>query len=84
MLSIFVGTSSVRYSDIGGQASVIQKLKEAVEWALRHPEVFQRIDLKLQRKFQSMDRRDAVKLSLPELVHVKAVSILLPSKDSKY
>ena len=46
MRSIFVGTSSVRYSDIGGQASVIQKLKEAVEWALRHPEVFQRIELK--------------------------------------
>ena len=49
MRSIFVETSPVRYSDIGGQASVIQKLKEAVEWPLRHPEVFQRLGVKPQK-----------------------------------
>ncbi|KAJ6262926.1 Spastin [Drechslerella dactyloides] len=32
-----------RWSDIGGQQSVKQKLKEAVEWPLQHPEVFQRL-----------------------------------------
>ncbi|KAK6341613.1 AAA+-type ATPase [Orbilia brochopaga] len=32
-----------RWSDIGGQQGVKQKLKEAVEWPLRHPEVFQRL-----------------------------------------
>ena len=46
MRSIFVETPPVRYSDIGGQASVIQKLKEAVDWPLRHPEVFQRLGVK--------------------------------------
>ena len=49
MRSIFVETSPVRYSDIGGQASVIQKLKEAAEWPLRHPEVFQRLGVKPQK-----------------------------------
>ena len=46
MRSIFVETPPVRYSDIGGQGSVIQKLKEAVEWPLRHPKVFQRLGVK--------------------------------------
>jgi AAA family ATPase len=46
MRSIFVETPPVRYSDIGGQAAVIQKLKEAVDWPLRHPEVFQRLGVK--------------------------------------
>ena len=46
MRSIFVETPPVRYSDIGGQASVIQKLKEAVDWPLRHPDVFQRLGVK--------------------------------------
>ena len=49
MRSIFVETSPVRYSDIGGQASVIQKLKEDVEWPLRHPDVFQRLGVKPQK-----------------------------------
>ena len=46
MRSIFVETPPVRYSDIGGQASVIQKLKETVDWPLRHPEVFRRLGVK--------------------------------------
>ncbi|KAK6357939.1 AAA+-type ATPase [Orbilia blumenaviensis] len=32
-----------KWTDIGGQQDVKQKLKEAVEWPLRHPEVFQRL-----------------------------------------
>ncbi|KAF3916380.1 Spastin [Orbilia brochopaga] len=32
-----------RWTDIGGQQGVKQKLKEAVEWPLRHPEVFHRL-----------------------------------------
>ncbi|EPS36998.1 hypothetical protein H072_9445 [Dactylellina haptotyla CBS 200.50] len=32
-----------RWTDIGGQKDVKQKLKEAVEWPLRHPEVFHRL-----------------------------------------
>ncbi|KAF3910361.1 hypothetical protein ABW20_dc0100367 [Dactylellina cionopaga] len=32
-----------RWSDIGGQQDVKEKLKEAVEWPLKHPEVFRRL-----------------------------------------
>jgi AAA family ATPase len=44
--SLFIETPPVRYSDIGGQASVIQKLREAVEWPLLYPETFQRLGVK--------------------------------------
>jgi AAA family ATPase len=43
MRSFFFETPPVRYTDIGGQASVIQKLRETVEWPLLHPEVFKRL-----------------------------------------
>ncbi|KIJ14936.1 hypothetical protein PAXINDRAFT_155829 [Paxillus involutus ATCC 200175] len=43
MRSVFFETPPVRYSDVGGQASAIQKLREAVEWPLLHPEAFERL-----------------------------------------
>ncbi|KAF7314391.1 AAA family ATPase [Mycena kentingensis (nom. inval.)] len=46
MRSVFVDTPPVRYSEIGGQASVIQKLREAVEWPLLHSDVFLRLGVK--------------------------------------
>lgn len=46
MRSLFIESPPVKYADIGGQASVIQKLKEAVEWPLVHPEAFQRLGVK--------------------------------------
>ncbi|KIY47237.1 AAA-domain-containing protein [Fistulina hepatica ATCC 64428] len=46
MRSIFVETPHVRYADIGGQAEVIQKLRETVEWPLLHPEAFQRLGVR--------------------------------------
>ncbi|GLB45448.1 putative AAA domain (dynein-related subfamily) [Lyophyllum shimeji] len=46
MRSLFVETPPVRYSDIGGQALVIQKLREAVEWPLLHPEAFERLGVR--------------------------------------
>ena len=33
------------WSDIGGQASIKQKLKQAVEWPIKHPEAFQRMGI---------------------------------------
>ncbi|KAJ2918727.1 hypothetical protein MD484_g1678, partial [Candolleomyces efflorescens] len=33
----------ITFSSIGGQASIIQKLKEGVEWPLVHPEAFKRL-----------------------------------------
>ncbi|KAG7097206.1 hypothetical protein E1B28_004577 [Marasmius oreades] len=46
MRSLFVDAPPVRYSDIGGQAHVIGKLRESVEWPLLHPEAFQRLGIK--------------------------------------
>ncbi|PBK95802.1 AAA-domain-containing protein [Armillaria gallica] len=46
MRSLFVEAPPVRYADIGGQAFVIKKLQESVEWPLRHPEAFQRLGVK--------------------------------------
>ncbi|KAF9263698.1 AAA-domain-containing protein [Marasmius fiardii PR-910] len=46
MRSLFVDAPPVRYSDIGGQAHVIKKLRESVEWPLLHPEAFQRLGIK--------------------------------------
>lgn len=44
--SVFLESAPVRYSDIGGQGDVIEKLRETVEWPLKHPEVFQRLGAK--------------------------------------
>ena len=44
--SVFLDSVPVRYSDIGGQHCVIQKLMEAVEWPLKHPEAFVRLGVR--------------------------------------
>lgn len=46
MRSVFMDTAPIQYSEIGGQASVIQKLREAVEWPLLHPEAFARLGVR--------------------------------------
>ena len=44
--SVFLDSAPVRYSDIGGQHHVVQKLREVVEWPLRHPEAFSRLGVR--------------------------------------
>lgn len=44
--SPFLDTVPVRYSDIGGQASTIQKLRECIEWPLLHPGAFKRLGVR--------------------------------------
>ncbi|KAH7913370.1 P-loop containing nucleoside triphosphate hydrolase protein [Hygrophoropsis aurantiaca] len=46
MRSLFFETPPVHYTDIGGQSVTIQKLREAVEWPLLHPEAFARLGIK--------------------------------------
>ncbi|KXN82280.1 hypothetical protein AN958_02781 [Leucoagaricus sp. SymC.cos] len=46
MRSLFVETPQVHYSDIGGQGGVVQKLREAIEWPLLHPEAFKRLGVR--------------------------------------
>ncbi|RPA90686.1 AAA-domain-containing protein [Choiromyces venosus 120613-1] len=43
MREIFLEPPKVRWSDIGGQEEVKQRLREAVEWPLTHPEAFARL-----------------------------------------
>lgn len=45
MKEVLVEVSNVRWSDIGGQKDLKLKLKQAVEWPLRHPEVFVRMGI---------------------------------------
>lgn len=41
--------TQVSWDDIGGQAGVKQRLKEAVEWPLRHPDAFARMGIRPPR-----------------------------------
>ncbi|RPB23374.1 AAA-domain-containing protein [Terfezia boudieri ATCC MYA-4762] len=43
MKEVFLDTPNVRWSDVGGQAELKQRLRETVEWPLTHPEVFTRL-----------------------------------------
>lgn len=42
---IFVEIPKVTYSQIGGLETVIQELKESVEWPIKHPEAFTRMGI---------------------------------------
>ncbi|KAI8906273.1 P-loop containing nucleoside triphosphate hydrolase protein [Gorgonomyces haynaldii] len=42
---IAVQIPKTRWTDIGGQDDIKQRLKEAVEWPLKHPEVFERFKI---------------------------------------
>lgn len=44
--SVFLETVPVKYSDIGGQTTATQKLREMVEWPLLHPEAFKRLGVR--------------------------------------
>jgi len=49
MREVFLETPKVLWSDIGGQEVVKARLRESVEWPLRHPEVFTRLGVKPPR-----------------------------------
>ncbi|KAH9919180.1 AAA family ATPase [Epithele typhae] len=41
--ALVLDSAPVRYADIGGQAAAVARLRECVEWPLRHPEAFARL-----------------------------------------
>lgn len=43
MREVFLETAAVKWSDIGGQDEVKQKLRECVEWPLTHRDTFTRL-----------------------------------------
>ncbi|XP_078036445.1 ATPase family gene 2 protein homolog A [Augochlora pura] len=45
MKEVLIEVPNIRWSDIGGQEDLKLKLKQAVEWPLRHPEAFQRMGI---------------------------------------
>lgn len=49
MRQIEVEVPKVRWDDIGGQQETKQKLIEAVEWPLKHPEAFSRMGIRPPR-----------------------------------
>ncbi|KAK8854718.1 hypothetical protein IAR55_003457 [Kwoniella newhampshirensis] len=49
MREVFVETAAVRWSDIGGQDEVKQKLRECVEWPLTHRDTFTRLGVEAPR-----------------------------------
>jgi AAA family ATPase len=49
MREVFLETPKVLWSDIGGQEEVKSRLRESVEWPLRHPETFTRLGVKPPR-----------------------------------
>ncbi|MGP3667917.1 MAG: AAA family ATPase, partial [Candidatus Bathyarchaeota archaeon] len=46
MREVLIENPNVRWEDVGGLEEVKQLLKEAVEWPLKHPEVFKRMGIK--------------------------------------
>lgn len=46
MREVFIETPKVRWEDVGGQDHVKRRLRESVEWPLRHPETFKRLGIR--------------------------------------
>lgn len=49
MREVFIETPKVKWSDIGGQEDVKQKLRECVEWPLKHRDTFKRLGVEAPR-----------------------------------
>jgi transitional endoplasmic reticulum ATPase len=46
MREVYIEVPTVRWDDIGGLEEVKQELKEAVEWPIKSPEIFERLGIK--------------------------------------
>ncbi|MEM3405386.1 MAG: CDC48 family AAA ATPase [Candidatus Pacearchaeota archaeon] len=45
MREVLVETPNVKWNDIGGLDNIKQELKEAIEWPIKHPEIFDRMGI---------------------------------------
>jgi len=46
MREVYIEVPSIHWTDIGGLEDVKQEIKEAVEWPIRNPEIFNRLGIK--------------------------------------
>ncbi|MDP2628643.1 MAG: CDC48 family AAA ATPase [Nanoarchaeota archaeon] len=46
MREVLVETPNVNWEDVGGLNNIKQELKEAVEWPMKHPEIFERMGIR--------------------------------------
>jgi len=49
MREVYIESPNIKYNDIGGLLDLKQELKEAVEWPLRHPQVFSTMGIRAPR-----------------------------------
>ena len=56
------GVPQVAYEDIGGMKEEIRKVREMIQLPLRHPEIFEKSGVELQRECSSMARPEPGRL----------------------
>ncbi|MEM4714137.1 MAG: CDC48 family AAA ATPase [Candidatus Nanoarchaeia archaeon] len=49
MREVFIEAPKVKWTDIGGLDNIKQETKEAIEWPLKHPEIFQKMGIRPPR-----------------------------------
>ncbi len=85
MREVFVETPNVGWNDIGGLEQTKQRLKEAIEWPLKHPESFKRLGIRAPRGIllygppgtgKTMLAKAVAKESESNFIHVKGPSLL--------
>lgn len=56
MKEVVIKCPNVKWTDIGGQEELKLQLRQAIEWPLRHPEVFTRLGISCPRGIYSLER----------------------------
>ena len=81
MREVLVETPNIGWKDIGGLDTIKQELKEAVEWPLKYPESFIRLEFDLQKEYFCMVRLELEKHFLQKQLQRNQKLILYKLKD---
>ncbi len=65
----------ITYDELGGLKNEVQKIREMVELPMRHPELFDKIGVELQKVFYFMVLQELVRLYLQKQLLVKQMLI---------
>ena len=77
------GVPRVSYEDIGGLKNEVQKVREMIELPLRHPEIFDRVGIELQKVCCFMVHQEQEKRYLQRLSPTKQMPTFTPSAVQK-